>query len=797
MRGDAMQSMKGRTLPALDKRNTSLHLLILALTIGLWTAVLEARAPGDNAGQQFTVKDLIGMSYFLTPGPIFSPDGHHFLVVTQRGILSSNKIEATLRMFDQRAVRDYLARETAVPPFPRILATFRARSNTPVITDIRWLADSRRVAFLAKDNRINQQLFIADISTGSLTRITRGDGNVSAYDVSGDTIAYSTLVVPKAIRNSSDGYVDATGKSLISLLNPPSAEMQDLNEYSIESWKSSVHLIRNGHEVPISFKWDGQSLGIFSPVLSLSPDGSSLITVAPVHEIPPDWELYRPWIDRDSQRLTPGSKFYSSDSNSRRAEEYVIVDLGTGIASALLNAPAGRVLQYSAPTKAIWLSTGRRVLLTNTFLAFDGQDEDHKEKAQRSLLPAVAVVNVFTRKARVITYLKQDPINAQDGYGVDDVSWNAARKMLEITYAGRGDKSSVPLVETYSFAAGNWMKVPSELTQEKIHPDSETSLSITEDLNHPPLLSGHLFNSGTPSLIWDPNPQLRHLRAGKVSLYRWKDETGKSWVGILALPPDYDPTRRYPLVIQTHGYRDEDEKYFADGEYTTGNGGRALAAKDLIVLQMEVPLDNLDTPTEAPEQLAGFEAAIKQLTAEGSVDPRRVGIIGFSRTCFHVLYAITHRPDLFAAASITNGFGMSYMEYLTLTDVPLAQEEFVRVNGGMPFGDGLSAWLRDAPGFNLDKVRTPLLVSAFESGSLLGEWEIYSGLRILGKPVDMVWLRKENAPHILVEPYQRYVSQQMSVDWFDFWLNHPEDTDPKKDAQYARWRELRTLIHGK
>jgi hypothetical protein len=57
----------------------------------------------------------------------------------------------------------------------------------------------------------------------------------------------------------------------------------------------------------------------------------------------------------------------------------------------------------------------------------------------------------------------------------------------------------------------------------------------------------------------------------------------------------------------------------------------------------------------------------------------------------------------------------------------------------------------------------------------------------------MLWWWKENTPHILVQPAQRYVSQQSAIDWFDFWLNDHEDPDDKKAEQYSRWRELRKL----
>ena len=202
----------------------------------------------------------------------------------------------------------------------------------------------------------------------------------------------------------------------------------------------------------------------------------------------------------------------------------------------------------------------------------------------------------------------------------------------------------------------------------------------------------------------------------------------------------------------------------------------------------------LKTPENGSTALLGFESAVDDLSAAGMVDPLRVGVIGFSFTCFHVLYALTHKPDLFAAASITDGNDLSYLQYSLSTDTQNTfQEVDEQTYGGMPFGKGLFNWTRDAPGFNLDQVRTPLLISALEKGLLLTEWESYSGLRRLGRPVDMLWFRKQDAPHVLVQPRHRYLSEGSAVDWFSFWLKREEDADSAKAEQYRRWRSLRTL----
>jgi len=190
---------------------------------------------------------------------------------------------------------------------------------------------------------------------------------------------------------------------------------------------------------------------------------------------------------------------------------------------------------------------------------------------------------------------------------------------------------------------------------------------------------------------------------------------------------------------------------------------------------------------EADDQILGYTTAIAKLNALGLIDPKRVGVIGFSRTCYYVESALIKHPQLFAAASITDGVDESYVQsmFFDVLDEPR------QIYGGPPIGKNLLAWLKWAPSFNLDRVRAPLLINSIGNGSVLGEWEIYSSLRIQKKPVELTYMPE--GQHILQRPLERLASQQGSFDWFRFWLQGYEDPDPSKAAQYKRWEALRTL----
>lgn len=123
-------------------------------------------------------------------------------------------------------------------------------------------------------------------------------------------------------------------------------------------------------------------------------------------------------------------------------------------------------------------------------------------------------------------------------------------------------------------------------------------------------------------------------------------------------------------------------------------------------------------------------------------------------------------------------------------------ESAVDIHGAGPFGAGLAKWIERAPGFNAERVRTPLLTIVQSTGMLdvLLKWELFARLRHLGKAVELyVMPDAMYGAHCTQNPKQILAVQQRSIDWFDFWLNGREDADESKVHQYERWRVLRDL----
>jgi len=244
------------------------------------------------------------------------------------------------------------------------------------------------------------------------------------------------------------------------------------------------------------------------------------------------------------------------------------------------------------------------------------------------------------------------------------------------------------------------------------------------------------------------------------------------------------------LVVQTHGFYQD--AFIPSGIYATAFAARELAGAGILVLQVPDCPFTLN-PEEGPCNVAGYNAGVEQLVMDGLADPDRVGIVGFSRTCFYVLETLTTSALHFKAASVTDGVNEGYLQYMISVDQfqNSISQDANKVIGASPFGDGLQLWLQRSPGFNMNKVMAPLQVVALSRPGLIFMWEPYAALRYLDKPVDLILVSA--GTHILTNPSERMASQGGTVDWFRFWLKGEEDSDAAKAEQYVRWRELRKL----
>ncbi len=757
------------------------------LTMGVFLAALCLNARG--VARPFTVADDIGVSYFGIPysddmeATTFSPDGQYFVVSTTRGVMASNSSESTLRVYRTGDVRHFLLRpeikNEPVPIWTLRMSAFDNGRYGSVIGQVRWLANSRDFAFLAWTSSRKRRLFLANVVTKSQYALTPINQDVDNFDIrDAKTFTYLALsprLLEKTAAENRIGNADATGRSILELMFPEDVIRED--EYDLaELWA-----VVNGKRFRINDQLSRRPLPFhshFKTGLALSPGGDFVVVPMVVKSVPDDWvRLYLSPFPSDPYAAKGGKQDPDSFEGRNLFSEFSLVNVKNGAVKALFDAPTGESRGWWGPSSAEWSSDGKWLGLTNTFIP----PGDQGNRSQGSPCEAA----IFDIKAKQISCIKSPQLRngGREVYLESEVHFDPRSRYLTVKCHADGKEKTTTRYERDH--AGSWTVRPNP-TLDAI------DLSVHEDLNTPPVLVATDRTTGKSRPILDPNPQLKGVEFGEASVLRWKDKTGRDWVGGLFKPPGYDLHTKYPLVIQTHGF--DEHRFVPSGVFPSAFAARALAASGILVLQ--VPDCDIGTPNEGPCHVAGFESGIDHLVSAGLVDPGRVGIVGFSRTCYAVLEALTTSKFHFAAASITDGVDMGYFQYLSHLDVVAENQlerDFEKVNGGaMPFASGINLWLERAPDFHLDKVTTPLLIVAHGRLDLLEEWEPYAALRLMNKPTDLILLTQRGT-HVLSNPRQRLISQGGTVDWMRFWLQTYQDQSPEKAGQYRRWTELQKL----
>ena len=720
-------------------------------------------APGKRP---VTVSDFIRMTRFGDPqytdgvpskGLVakFSPDGTRFVVVLRKGNLETNTNEYSLTLFETD--------EVFHSSDPRVLLSMSSSSNRPAIQNVVWLDDNDTILFLGEHPGETTQLYSLKCSSKELKKLTNHATNLSSFVAAakGGEIAFAAEnpEVSFVNENSTRQGITVTSEALDDLI----ARKHGGGEYD----DHTLFVKQAGSEAETRITTEGR-VGPFSKML-LSPDGLHLVLQTNATHVP------RAWTEYDDQLLKLFRRPTSAPGATTPIFQYELVDIRTGAGRLLLDAP----VPPNLGSEVAWSPDSQSVVVSDMYLPLN--IDDAAERAQRK---AHTFLMEFRIPSRQFVKISDEDLRLLD--------WDAKTNDV-VCDVGRIDSlSGKPTRKAYfrkSSDNATWSRSSLPQAQEKAArlPD----IVLEENMNQSPRIFAINPGTGQKSLLMDLNSQFQGLALARVEEVAWKTSHDQEVKAGLYWPVGYVAGKKYPLVIQTHGW--SPDRFWIDGPWTTAFAAQALAGKGFFVLQVPDPDWHLiDTPKEVTAAMAVYDGAVDLLDRKGLIDRDRIGITGFSRSYLYVTYALTRSKHHFAAADIADGVDYSYFQYMLAAnaDQRLAAD-FDSLNGAPPFGKGLLKWLKVSPAFLMDKIETPLRIQTLGPGSLLGDWHWFSGLTTLGKPVEMIYI--PDGTHILEKPWDRMISQQGNVDWFCFWLKGEEDPDPTKAEQYKRWRDLRKL----
>ena len=270
-----------------------------------------------------------------------------------------------------------------------------------------------------------------------------------------------------------------------------------------------------------------------------------------------------------------------------------------------------------------------------------------------------------------------------------------------------------------------------------------------------------------PRRLTNFNDAIASLDLGRSEAIQWTNE-GFDENGVLVYPPDFDATKKYPLVVYIHG-----------GPRATTTTGFAwlpqvMAAQGWVVFQPNyrgsdnlgnkytVAIQNDSGAGPGRDVIAGIEAVKKR----GFVDADRIAVGGWSYGGYMTSWMIGHYP-IFKAA-VSGAAVNNLIDQYNLGDSDRGR----RLTWGSPYvGDNMKKYIEQSPITYAANVKTPTLILT-DTGDVrvpfTQSFQMYRALKDNGVPVKFIGYPVGG--HSPDDPAHQTDVDRRYVEWFSTYL---------------------------
>ena len=163
--------------------------------------------------------------------------------------------------------------------------------------------------------------------------------------------------------------------------------------------------------------------------------------------------------------------------------------------------------------------------------------------------------------------------------------------------------------------------------------------------------------------ISDANPQQAEYLWGHRILFDFKNKDGLRLQGILALPDDYKPGEKRPMLVTFYEKNSQNLNRYSAPTYLSSMGSSPIQAVSEGYITM-LPDIHFRTGASHSDMLECVEAATRRVIEMGYADPKRIGINGHSYGGEGAAFIGT-RSRLFAAVGMGAGVTDLYFDFNT------------------------------------------------------------------------------------------------------------------------------------
>ncbi len=601
----------------------------------------------------------------------------------------------------------------------------------------RWSADGKRILYIADGEPRGSQIFVRWIDTdGPATQITHATEKVAdaRWSPDGKWIAFSMFVPEKDPWNinmpaAPEGAKWTGAPRIVSTLH----YRQD-----------QVGFVQDGHTHLFVVAADG---GAARQITSGKwSAGAGELSAA----VPMDWTPDSKSIVFEADRASESDAHY-------QISQLLVADVASGAIRELVSTPGS----WSRPTVS---PDGKTV-------AFTGYPHSNRTHSVADLY--------------VVPLAGGDMKKISGNYDRDPMTlhWTPDSTGVYFDAEDHGSRN----VQFASLASGGVKAVSTGthvLTMDSVSSDMVAVGTETDPDNPPDLVSYKLDRPSELKKLTSVNAGLlKGMHLAKTEELDFTSKGDAKVQGWVVKPPDFDPAKKYPLILEIHG--GPFSMYSVAFNYMFQN----FAANDFVVLYVNPRgstgygtafsggIDHNYPGPDYDDLIAGVDATI----GKGFVDTTRMYVSGCSGGGVLSSWVIGH-TDRFAAAAVRCPV-IDWMSFTGNTDIPLFTYSFFQ----KPFWEDPTEWLSHSSVMMAGKVTTPtlLMTGVLDRRTPMPQTEeYYSALKVRGVPVKL--LQFEGEYHGTASKPSNFIRTQLyMMSWFKKYKRTPDGQSTADSATIA------------
>ncbi|WP_018621274.1 S9 family peptidase [Spirosoma luteum] len=289
--------------------------------------------------------------------------------------------------------------------------------------------------------------------------------------------------------------------------------------------------------------------------------------------------------------------------------------------------------------------------------------------------------------------------------------------------------------------------------------------------NQYPEIQTSIVSAFAPRVLTDMGTQLASYKTATREVVSWKSVDGNDIEGILIKPANYDPARKYPLLVVIHGGPTGIDlpSVTADRYYPV----EQFAAKGALVLRPNYrgsagygsKFRALNVKNLGLGDYDDVISGVDYLIGKGMVDKDKVGAMGWSQGGYISAFITTY-SDRFKATSVGAGIS-NWATYYQNTDITPFTRQYLQ---GTPW-DNADVYQKTSPISYINRAKTPTLIQHGELDKrvpIANAYELRLALEDKGVPVKMVVYK--GFGHGITKPKSMRQVMEENYRWFSKYI---------------------------